>query len=652
MVLPAQIQPFTSQAGKLLVGTVSGAPAPLLAGAHRVSWLPLSGTEVVSVSDMPAAIAAYRALPGVAWVERNRTVHVATAPDDPAYSAQWTLHPAAEQPWGLDWQPVYPAVQGAGALVAVVDTGYMLGGSDQAAHVRVDLQRNFVSGTNDATDDNGHGTFTSNEIAESTNNAVGAAGIAPEATIVPVKVLDASGAGDLAGVAAGIDYAASIGARVINLSLAGDESNALCAAVAAASRTAVVVAASGNDATSTATATVGFPAACPGALAVGSVAADGTRPGYANTGCPLAVVAPGGDELNWTGPPAPPPDSVIQQTFDPTTHSFAYFAEIGTSMASAQVSGEAALLVGLGADAAQARRLITGNIHDPGAKGYDSTFGAGAVDIGAAVAAFQSGTVTPAPIRGYRTVTSTGSVKAIDGPCASGFEGTVPRPPGRPVVGIAATPSGKGYWLVGSDGTVDNFGDAAALGSPSGAPLNQPIVGIAATPSGHGYWLVASDGGIFNYGDAAFFGSTGAIRLNRPIVGMTSTPTGRGYFMVASDGGIFAFGDALFRGSTGNIVLNQPIVGMAATADGRGYWMVASDGGIFNFGDAPFFGSTGAIRLVSPIVGIVPTSDARGYAMAAADGGVFTFGDAPFYGAAPGSGAPVVGVAPEPWPGL
>ena len=50
--------------------------------------------------------------------------------------------------------------------------------------------------------------------------------------------------------------------------------------------------------------------------------------------------------------------------------------------------------------------------------------------------------------------------------------------------------------------------------------LNQPIVGMAATPDGKGYWLVASDGGIFSFGDAAYAGSTGAVALNEPIVGM------------------------------------------------------------------------------------------------------------------------------------
>ena len=58
--------------------------------------------------------------------------------------------------------------------------------------------------------------------------------------------------------------------------------------------------------------------------------------------------------------------------------------------------------------------------------------------------------------------------------------------------------------------------------------LNKPIVGMASTPDGKGYWLVASDGGIFCYGDAQFYGSTGSIVLNKPVVGMAATPDGNG----------------------------------------------------------------------------------------------------------------------------
>jgi hypothetical protein len=72
---------------------------------------------------------------------------------------------------------------------------------------------------------------------------------------------------------------------------------------------------------------------------------------------------------------------------------------------------------------------------------------------------------------------------------------------------------------VASDGGIFAFG-APFLGSTGSIRLNKPIVGIAPTPTGAGYWLVATDGGIFAFGDAPFFGSTGSITLNKPIVGM------------------------------------------------------------------------------------------------------------------------------------
>ena len=87
------------------------------------------------------------------------------------------------------------------------------------------------------------------------------------------------------------------------------------------------------------------------------------------------------------------------------------------------------------------------------------------------------------------------------------------------------------------------------MGSTGSITLNKPVVGMAATSDGHGYWLVASDGGIFTYGDAQFRGSTGSIALNEPIVAMTPTPDGNGYWLVGQDAGVFDFGDAGFSGS-------------------------------------------------------------------------------------------------------
>jgi hypothetical protein len=76
-----------------------------------------------------------------------------------------------------------------------------------------------------------------------------------------------------------------------------------------------------------------------------------------------------------------------------------------------------------------------------------------------------------------------------------------------PVVGMASTPDGAGYWLVGSDGGVFSYGDAGFYGSANRSALPTPAIGIAATSGGTGYWLLTANGGIATYGDALFFGA-------------------------------------------------------------------------------------------------------------------------------------------------
>jgi len=110
------------------------------------------------------------------------------------------------------------------------------------------------------------------------------------------------------------------------------------------------------------------------------------------------------------------------------------------------------------------------------------------------------------------------------------------------------------------------------LAADAGDHALAPIVGIAACPSGAGYWLVGSDGGVFAFGFTGFpgngyYGSTGSMQLNEPIVGISATPDCLGYRLVAADGGVFNFGDANFLGSTGCLALNKPAVGMVTTAE-------------------------------------------------------------------------------------
>jgi hypothetical protein len=252
---------------------------------------------------------------------------------------------------------------------------------------------------------------------------------------------------------------------------------------------------------------------------------------------------------------------------------------------------------------------------------------------------------SPLPPSGYWLVAADGGVFTFgDAHFAGSAAGASP---GSPVVGLAATPSGRGYWVAAANGGVFSFGDARFFGSASGGRLNEPVVGIVATPTGGGYWLVAADGAVLTYGDARFFGSDGDRHPHQRVVGMAATPTGGGYWLVASDGSVFSYGDARFLGSASNLRLSNSVVGMSATPTGDGYWLVASDGGVFTFGAARFFGSMGPRRENAPVVGIATSPSGNGYTLVARDGGVFTFGDGRFYGSTGGLriAQPIVGIA-------
>ena len=146
-----------------------------------------------------------------------------------------------------------------------------------------------------------------------------------------------------------------------------------------------------------------------------------------------------------------------------------------------------------------------------------------------------------------------------------------------------------------------------------GSHLNEPIVGMTATPDGKGYWLVAADGGIFSYGDAGFYGSTGGIRLNQPIVGMAATHDGEGYWLVAADGGIFNFGDAGFFGSAGGSNLPDAAVGMVASPDGGGYLIATENGVVLPYGDAQAFGGLSLDPTATQISAIIGNNQGTGY---------------------------------------
>lgn len=278
--------------------------------------------------------------------------------------------------------------------------------------------------------------------------------------------------------------------------------------------------------------------------------------------------------------------------------------------------------------------------HHPDPTGAHPTWG-----INPAVRRFRIGSrptgLTGAPIvglaatpsgQGYWQVNSTGGVFAFGD---AGFFGSASIPAGT-VIGLAATPSGQGYWITTTAGQVHAFGDATPDTLANyGVTPNRPISGIEASPTG-GFWLVGRDGGIYGLAGAPFHGSAGGSPLNADVVGMAATPNGGGYWLVAADGGVFSYGNAGFHGSAASFP-HQPIVGMARSQSGAGYWLVATDGGTFTFGDATYHDSTTGVT-PDPILDIVRGPGGTGYWMQAQDqgvvddGGVIAFGSAAFHG--------------------
>jgi hypothetical protein len=242
---------------------------------------------------------------------------------------------------------------------------------------------------------------------------------------------------------------------------------------------------------------------------------------------------------------------------------------------------------------------------------------------------------SPAHALAVVTATVVGTFGSSPGSAASNFTYAAPAPEPTPYSPTCCR-------MVTAEGGVFATGDAHLYGDLRGRHLGAPVVGLASTPTGHGYWLVSADGGVFAFGDASFFGSLSGRTLRGPIVAMAASSDGRGYFLAASDGGVFAFGAARFAGSMSGRHLNAPIVGVAAVA--AGYHLVAADGGVFAFGKAGFFGSMAAARLGAPIVGISATT--RGYLLVGLDGGVFAFGDTPMYGSMSGEtkGRAIIGI--------
>lgn len=311
--------------------------------------LPEQGKTAVAIADNHAAKAAASSGP-LAFLSRR------FVPNDPRYGEQWNFQMVgAEAAW--------KRTRGKGIVVAVIDTGVAATSSARGTRARDFDQTSFVPGydfvhgDDNPFDDNGHGTHVAGTIAESTNNKEGVAGLAFEASIMPLKVLSAEGFGSSSDVADAIRFAADHGANVINMSLGSYfPSEVVHDAVRyAAKKRVVIVCAAGNGFGED----VGYPAAFPECIAVSSVGPDRQMAFYSSYGKEVTLAAPGGDMMNGEA------GGILQNTIltpsegSERGHGDNYYFFQGTSMATPHVAAVAALLMAQGErDPARVRDLL------------------------------------------------------------------------------------------------------------------------------------------------------------------------------------------------------------------------------------------------------------------------------------------------------
>jgi thermitase len=364
------------------------------------------------------AVASLSDCPGVSYAEPDYIATMAdTVPNDTFWANQYGLV-AIRAPQGWDKNTGSTSV-----TIAIVDSGVDLTHADLAGKIVPGYD--FVNLDNIPQDDNGHGTHVAGIAAALTNNGIGVAGVSWGARIMPVKVLDASGAGSISNVALGIIWAAENGAEVINISLGcGPLSCPTSPQVLedavnfAYGKGATLVAAAGNGGTNF----VFYPARFPHVIAVAATDQLNDHWAQSNFGPEVDVSAPGAG---------------IYSTYRGNIYRYLD----GTSMSTAFVSGLAAILRGLPTYISpdQIANNIEATALDLGAPGRDDLFGAGLIQMDAAITSFDP-TPTPTPNTTF-TPTATFSVSTQATPLLLPATGFTP----HLVTNLPSQPDAKTY---------------------------------------------------------------------------------------------------------------------------------------------------------------------------------------------------------------
>lgn len=301
----------------------------------------------VAATVPEAILGALRANAKVAYVE----------PDAKCYALVQSL------PWGvdrIDAEKVHAAGnKGTGVKVAILDTGIDLNHED----LTVWGGASFISGTTH-NDDNGHGTHCAGIVA-ALDNTVGVIGVAPEAQLYAVKVLDSGGSGSWSTVAAGIEWSITNKMQIISMSLGGSQGSSTLEAACKKAWDAgiLLVAAAGNSGNAGGkNDCVGYPAKYPTVIAVAATDSSDKRASWSSTGPAVELAAPGVS---------------IPSTYMGNT----YKTLSGTSMACPHVSGVAALVwkAHPGLTNQQVRDKMNATAIDLGPVGRDTWYGYGLV---------------------------------------------------------------------------------------------------------------------------------------------------------------------------------------------------------------------------------------------------------------------------------